>query len=217
MCNETNAGFLDSCNAGGREARGDLLVFLNNDTLPLPGWLPPLVRTLVDLPWAGAVGGKLLYPDGRLQEAGGVIFSDGTGANFGKSTGDPEAPLQNFFREVDYCSGALLATRRELFLGLGGFDRRFRPMYYEDTDYCFQVRDAGLKVYFQPESAIVHFEGGSAGTDLSKGMKSYQVVNRETFVHKWATALERQPPRPARFDPATWYELAFSPSTATSA
>lgn len=215
--NESNAGFLDSCNAGAKEARGDLLVFLNNDTLPLPGWLPPLVRTLVELPGAGAVGGKLLYPDGRLQEAGGVIFSDGSGANFGKSTGDPEAPLQNFLRQVDYCSGALLATRRELFLDLGGFDRRFRPMYYEDTDYCFQVRDAGLKVYYQPESAVVHFEGGSAGTDISKGMKRYQAINRETFVHKWAAALERQPPRPARFDPATWYELAFSPSTATSA
>jgi GT2 family glycosyltransferase len=88
-------------------------------------------------------------------------------------------------------------------------------MYYEDTDYCFQVRDAGLKVYYQPESAIVHFEGGAAGTDISKGMKSYQAVNRETFVNKWARALERQPLRPARFDPATWYELAFSPRTAT--
>ncbi|MDQ3317697.1 MAG: glycosyltransferase family 2 protein [Actinomycetota bacterium] len=214
--NEANAGFIGSCNAGAEEARGDLLVFLNNDTLPLSGWLPPLVRTLVEQPGAGAVGGKLLYPDGRLQEAGGVIFSDGSGANFGKSTGDPEAPLQNFFREVDYCSGALLATRRELFLDLGGFDGRFQPMYYEDTDYCFQVRDAGLKVYYQPESAIVHYEGGSAGTDISTGMKRYQAVNRETFVRKWATALERQPPRPGRFDPATWYELAFSPSTATT-
>ena len=214
--NEANAGFIGSCNAGAEEARGDLLVFLNNDTLPLSGWLPPLVRTLVEQPGAGAVGGKLLYPDGRLQEAGGVIFSDGSGANFGKSTGDPEAPLQNFLREVDYCSGALLATRRELFLDLGGFDGRFQPMYYEDTDYCFQVRDAGLKVYYQPESAIVHYEGGSAGTDISTGMKRYQAVNRETFVHKWATALERQPPRPGRFDPATWYELAFSPSTATT-
>jgi hypothetical protein len=120
-------GFIASCNRGATEASGEILIFLNNDTLPMPGWLPSLLRVLHDNPDAGAVGGKLVYPDGTLQEAGGVIFSDGSGCNFGKHDPSANAPLYSFLREVDYCSAALLATRRALFLELGGFDRRFQP------------------------------------------------------------------------------------------
>src|SRR5206468_3712541 len=143
-------------------------------TLPTPGWLPPLLRTFVDRPDAGVVGGKLVFPDGRLQEAGGVVFSDGSAANFGKWDKYIDAPLYNFVREVDYVSGALLATPRDLFRRLGYFDTRFRPIYYEDTDYCFKVRDAGLRVYYQPESVVIHLEGSTSGIDSSKGDKRYQ-------------------------------------------
>src|SRR5262249_18636089 len=118
--NAKNVGFISSCNRGAEDASGEILVFLNNDTIPLPGWLPPLLRLFRDDPITGAVGGKLLYPDGRLQEAGGVIFSDGSGANFGRGDYNPEAPLYNYVRDVDYCSGALLATPRSLFIACGG-------------------------------------------------------------------------------------------------
>ena len=147
--NPKNSGFVASCNRGAAAANGDVLVFLNNDTLPQPGWLHPLLKTLQDESAAGAVSGKLLYPDGRLQEAGGVVFSDGTACNFGRN--EPAGtPLFNFLREVDYGSGALLATWRDLFTDLGGFDTRFEPAYYEDTDYCFAVRSKGYRVYYQP-------------------------------------------------------------------
>ena len=206
--NEQNLGFVGSCNRGAEAAGGEVLVFLNNDTLPAPGWLPPLLRVLAERADAGAVGGKLVYPDGTLQEAGGCIFSDGTGCNFGKHDPRPDAPLYNFLREVDYCSGALLATPRALFLSAGGFDERFAPAYYEDTDYCFALRERGLRVYYQPESVVVHFEGATAGTDAGSGAKRFQEVNRDKFLDKWRHALARQPPPPDAYDFATLHALS---------
>ena len=207
--NDANLGFIGSCNRAAAEAGGEILVLLNNDTVPLPGWLEALCRVLADRPDAGAVGGKLLFPDGRLQEAGGVIFSDASGANFGRGDREVDYPLYDYVRPVDYCSGALLATRRELFVGMGGFDVRYAPAYYEDTDYCFSLRERGYAVYYQPRSAVVHFEGGTSGTDISKGTKRFQQVNREKFRDKWASALESQPPPVTNgFQRSTWHRLA---------
>ena len=206
--NPENKGFLESCNAGAEAASGEFLVFLNNDTIPLPGWLLPLVETLADTPEAGVVGGKLVYPAGNLQEAGGVIFSDGGGANFGRNDPNPDRPLYQFLREVHYCSGALLATRADLFRRLGGFDTHFSPGYYEETDYCFRVRREGARVLYEPESAIVHLEGATAGTDTASGMKRYQLVNREKFKERWSEELRHCPPPPARWDELTWHRLA---------
>jgi len=206
--NPHNAGFIESCNRGAASASGDLLIFLNNDTVPLPGWVEALVETFGTHPDAGAVGGMLVYPDGRLQEAGGVIFSDGSGANFGRGDRDLDYPLYNYLRPVDYCSGALLATRRELFADLGGFDARYRPAYYEDSDYCFGVRRAGLEVYYQPRSAVVHFEGATSGTDPAQGVKRFQAVNREKFVAKWARSIRLRPDPPSSYDRSTWHRLA---------
>jgi GT2 family glycosyltransferase len=207
--NEQNQGFLATCNRGARESTGDIVLFLNNDTIALPGWLPPLLRVFKHREDAGGVGGKLIFPDGRLQEAGGIVFSDGRAANFGKGQMDPDDPLFDYLREVDYVSGAHLAFRRSFLEQVGGgFDERFRPIYYEDTDLCFAVRACGLKVYYQPESAIVHVEGGTSGTDESRGDKRYQVVNRKKFVAKWRQALLRQPPHPGCFDLPFLHRLA---------
>jgi GT2 family glycosyltransferase len=205
---DRNQGFVDTCNRGADAASGDTLVFLNNDTLGLPGWLSPLVRTLRDHGDVGVVGGKLVHGDGRLQEAGGVIFSNGSGANFGRGAADPDAPLYGFVRDVHYVSGALLATRTELFRSLGGFDALFRPGYYEDTDYCFRVRRAGARVLYQPESAIVHLEGRTAGSGGDTGMKRHQAVNRERFRERWADVLRNHPTPPERWNESTWHQLA---------
>ncbi len=205
--NADNRGFVFSCNRGAEFASADILVFLNNDTLPMPGWLQPLLALLRDTPDAGVVGGKLVYPDGRLQEAGGVVFSDGSACNFGKGL-PAGAPLCNFLREVDYCSGALLATPRSLFVESGGFDAQFAPGYYEDTDYCFRVRDRGYRVYYQPESVVVHFEGATAGTDTSLGMKRCQALNRTKFVEKWRATLEHHPAPPDDYEFETLHRLS---------
>lgn len=207
--NEANVGFVESCNRGAQAAAGDDIVFLNNDTLPMSGWLTALESTLRDYPDAGAVGGKLILTDGSLQEAGGVIFSDGSAANFGRGDRDLDAPLYNYVRAVDYSSGACLATKRSLFLELGGFDSRYAPAYYEDVDYCFQLRAHGYRVYYQPDCAIIHFEGGTAGTDLGSGVKRYQIINQNKFFNKWRDMLASQPPRPRDFNLATWQMLAL--------
>jgi GT2 family glycosyltransferase/glycosyltransferase involved in cell wall biosynthesis len=185
---DENVGFLRAANAGIAAARGRYVVLLNNDTVVGPGWLDALVRTAEASPDIGVVGAKLVYADGRLQEAGGVIWRDASGHNYGRDQ-DPEDPRFNFVRDVDYCSGACLLVRRDLLSALGGLDTRFSPAYYEDTDLCFAARDRGYRVVYQPAAEICHLEGASHGTDVTSGVKQYQVVNQERFCEKWAAVL----------------------------
>lgn len=190
--NDTNVGFIDTCNRGATEARGEYLVFLNNDTTVTEGWLTALLDTFDRVSDAGLVGARLIYPDGRLQEAGGIVFSDGSGWNYGRGD-DPDRPEYCFLREADYCSGACIAIRRELFAELDGFDTRYRPAYYEDTDLAFRVRGKGHRVLYQPECVVIHHEGASSGTATSSGIKRYQVLNQEKFRQRWAEALAQHP------------------------
>jgi len=188
----TNGGFIAACNDGASLARGEFLVFLNNDTVPQPGWLDALLRTFDEHPDAGLAGAQLLYPDGRLQEAGGVVFADGSGWNYGRF-GAPDDCRFAYLRECDYASGAAIAVPRVLFAELGGFDARYAPAYYEDTDLAFAIRDRGRHVLYQPASRVVHVEGVTAGTDTGSGVKAGQVRNRVRFAEKWGDALQRQP------------------------
>lgn len=194
-----NVGFLHNCNRAASSATGKFVVFLNNDTLILPGWLDALVETFEREPMAGLVGSKLLYPNGVLQEAGGLIWKDGSGWNVGVGQ-DPRTPGFNFCREVDYCSAASIALRRQLWIALEGFDERYAPAYYEDTDLAFRVRQAGYKVLYQPMSQLIHFEGQSHGTDLTAGIKQHQVINRSTFLDTWKSELV-QHDGPTKEDP----------------
>jgi GT2 family glycosyltransferase/glycosyltransferase involved in cell wall biosynthesis len=196
ITNSENLGFLDASNQGACISRRRYLVFLNNDTVPQSGWLEALMETAGEDPNVGAVGAKLVYPDGRLQEAGGIIFQDASGWNFGRF-GDPLASGHNKQCEVDYCSAAALLIRRDVFEKLGGFDRQFAPAYYEDTDICFGVRSIGLKVMYCPNATVTHFEGITAGTDLRAGFKRFQAINRKKFALKWAEALAKQDESPA--------------------
>ena len=187
---DSNLGFGDGCNLGVKKSHGEIIIFLNNDTEVLEGWMDALVDGL-NLPEAGLVGSKLIYPSGVLQEAGGIIFADGSGWNYGRS-GSPDAFSFNYTREVDYCSAASAAITRKVFDDLGGFDPRYSPAYYEDTDLAFAVREQGLKVYYQPRAHLIHYEGGTSGQDLTKGFKKHQLLNRDKFQDKWAQQLARQ-------------------------
>ena len=190
--NQTNSGFISSCNRGAEKARGKYLVFLNNDTLVKAGWLTALLDTFAEEPNAGIVGSKLVYPDGCLQEAGGIIWQDASGWNYGKFD-DPQKPEYNYLRDVDYCSAAALMIPKAIFETVGGFDSRYAPAYYEDTDLAFRVRNAGYRVLYQPLSEVVHYEGATGGTDLSSGTKKHQEINRLRFAETWAAELNRKP------------------------
>ena len=186
-----NSGFIGAVNAGLERAKGRYVLLLNNDTEVLPGWLDALMRTMETEENVGVVGAKLVYPDGTLQEAGGIIWRDGSGLNYGRG-GDADDPSYNFVRDVDYCSGACLLVRKEILDALGGLDRRYSPAYYEDTDLAFAARKLGYRVVYQPEAKIRHAEGSSNGTDEGSGVKRYQKVSREAFRLKWQTELLAQ-------------------------
>ena len=186
--NETNLGFLTNCNNAAGVANGRYLMFLNNDTEVAPRWLDELVETLESDPTIGMAGSKLLFADGMLQEAGGIIWSDGSALNYGRGD-DPRRPEYNYVRDVDYCSGASILIAKKLFDQLGAFDKRYAPAYYEDTDLAFTVRKAGLRVVYQPFSEVVHHEGITSGTDIKSGVKAFQLVNQKKFFEKWAPVL----------------------------
>jgi GT2 family glycosyltransferase len=188
--NGTNLGFIGACNRGASIARAPYLHFLNNDTTLEPGALAALLARIESDPSIGIVGSKLVYPDGTLQEAGGIIFDDANGWNYGRGAW-PEQPEFEFVRDVDYVSGASLLVRTDLFSAAGGFDTRYAPAYYEDADLCFTVRSLGARVVYEPRSTVVHYEGVSSGTDLTSGVKRHQTINRATFEAKWRTVLQR--------------------------
>lgn len=183
-----NQGFIRSCNLGARISSGQYVHFLNNDTEVTEGWLDNLYQTFSDFPMAGLVGSKLIYPDGSLQEAGGIIWRDGSAWNFGRNQ-DASVPVFNYAREVDYCSGASIMIPKSIFDDMGGFDELYLPAYYEDSDLAMKIRNSGYSVIYQPLSTVVHFEGVSSGTDLTQGAKAYQVENQKKFYERWKDVL----------------------------
>lgn len=193
VMNPHNLGFLRSCNNGAKQAKGEYFFFLNNDTKVKTGWLDELVDTFTHFPNCGLAGSKLIYPDGLLQEAGGIVWQDGSAWNYGNRQ-DPALPQFNYAREVDYVSGAAIMVPAQLFHNLGGFDERYIPAYYEDTDLAMRLREQGKSVIYQPQSEVVHFEGISSGTDTSAGIKAYQVVNREKYLERWKSRLSAHRP-----------------------
>ncbi len=188
VVNAENLGYLRSTNRGVAESGADHVVLLNNDTEVGDGWLDRLLDVFRSFPDTGLVGARLVYPDGRLQEAGNIIWSDGSGWNYGRLD-DPDDCRFSFVREVDYCSAACLAVRRDLWEEVGGFDERYAPAYYEDADLAFEARARGWRVRYQPEAFVVHYEGVSHGTDAGSGLKAHQVTNQTRFAEKWAEEL----------------------------
>ena len=186
--NPHNLGFIGSCHAGADLARGEFVLMLNNDVQVTPDWLDALLNVFKLRSDAGMVGARLVYPNGSLQEAGGIVWQDGSAWNWGRN-GDPELPTYKYLRPADYCSGACLLLRMSDWQALHGFDKVYTPAYYEDTDLAFRVRAAGKVVYYQPEAVIVHHEGISSGTDVTQGAKRHQVINQATFLERWKPTL----------------------------
>lgn len=195
--NMDQSGFVMNCNNASKVARGKYILFLNNDTKVKESWLSSLVELIENNPEIGIVGSKLIYPKGKLQEAGGIVWNDANAMNYGIRDNQSK-PEYNYVKEVDYISGASLMIRRNLWQEVGGFETRYAPAYYEDTDLSFKVREAGYKVVYQPRSVVVHYEGVSNGTDKSTGLKAYQEINRKKFYEKWKNELDGHDKLPDR-------------------
>ncbi len=185
--NEENLGFTRAANQAAAEARGELLLFLNNDAEVLPGSLRAAAERLRADDLTGAVGGRVIGLDGRLQEAGAIVWRDATTAGYGRGD-DPWSGAYLFPREVDYCSGVFLLTPRRTFERLDGFDERFVPAYYEEADYCFRLRRAGLAVLYEPAARAVHY--GSASLDGPRHLDRMLARNRQTFAERHREELE---------------------------
>lgn len=192
--NEKNLRFLRNCNHGATHARGKHLIFLNNDTLVHDGWLDAMVNRAESDNEIGLVTAKLLCADGLLQEAGGIIFQDGSGWNYGRGQ-NPNLPAFSFFKDTDFGSGACILIPQFLWKEIGGFDDRFAPAYYEDADLAFAVRAAGYRTVYEPRAVVTHLEGVSHGTDLNSGLKRYQVENQVKFEEKWRATLQAEQSR----------------------
>jgi GT2 family glycosyltransferase len=188
VLNEENRYFAEACNQGASIARGRALVFLNNDTLVNPAFLESLLETADSHDRIGAVGAKLLRPDGRLQEAGSILWRDGSALGYGRGD-EPGRDEYMFRRDVDYASAACLLVKRDVFSSLGGFCDSYRPAYYEDTDLCMKIRKAGYRVVFDPFAEVTHSEYGTSGPERAE---EWMRVNRERFKEKWSEELERQ-------------------------
>jgi GT2 family glycosyltransferase len=191
VTHQTNAGFIRNCNLSAGYASGRYVVLLNNDTLILDHWLDELLAPFDRFNAVGLVGSKLLMADGSLQEAGGTIWQDASGWNFGRGQ-DPTLPQFNYVKDVDYVSGAAIAIPKILWDEVGGFDERYVPAYFDDSDLAFTLREKGWRTLYAPASQVIHHEGVSHGTDLSAGIKAYQAINLDKFIKKWEPILEAE-------------------------
>ncbi len=176
--NDVNRGFAAACNQGARAAHGRHLVFLNNDTIPLQGWLEPLLAELDADPRAAVVGSKLLFADGTVQHAGVAFTRDLPIPYHLFYRADASLPLVNRRRELQCVTAACMAVRRATFEAVGGFDEGF-VNGYEDVDFCLQVRQRGEKVVYQPQSTLYHLES------QTPGRKEHDEANGHRLLERW--------------------------------
>ncbi len=191
ILNQSNRHFLLAANQAAATATGKHLLFLNNDAQILGDSINQAIKTLESAGDIGAVGGKIILPDGTLQEAGSIVWQDGSCLGYGRGDA-PDAYPYMFQRTVDYCSGAFLLTKRELFEQLGGFDEVYQPAYYEETDYCLKLQQAGYKVVYEPKVVILHYEFASSTS--SKTAIALQQRNQQIFVEQHQQWLQSQYP-----------------------
>ena len=188
--NEQNLGFLRACNQALAHVAAPALLYLNNDVELGHGAVAAALRRLRGAKKTGAVCGKIIRTHGRLQEAGSIIWSDGTTTGYLRDA-SPLAPEANFLRAVDYGSAVFLLCRAEIVKDLGGFDEDFMPAYYEDADLCVRMRKAGYRVLYDPAVSLTHLEFGSAAT--SEASMALMRRGRRIFRARHQEFLQGQP------------------------
>jgi GT2 family glycosyltransferase len=188
-----NRFFGEGNNIGAEAARGDIILFLNNDVLVSEGWLAPLL-TAMGRPDVGAAGARLMFADGRVQETGASLRSDGSSVQFEKGMEAKDVPVDGEV-DVDYCSAACLAIRTDLFRRVGGFDLCWEPAYYEDVDLCFKVRALGFRVVCARDSRVVHLEHATTARKfVDLDLRGQPEFNQVKFLDRWGPVLRGEKP-----------------------
>lgn len=190
--NAVNVHFLKGCNQGAKLAEGRHVLLLNSDAELLPGAIDAAAERLDTTPSAGAVGGRLIHPDGRLQEAGSMVWQGGVCEGYGRGD-NPNLGEYRFARTVDFCSGAFLMTPQTVWNELGGFDEAFVPAYYEEVDYCTRVWRSGRSVWYDPRATVLHHEFASANPAQSPSRLMND--NQRTFASRHVDWLRERPVR----------------------
>lgn len=191
---EVNRGFAGGHMKAFAESTGELFLFLNDDVTVMPDWLEKLIGTISQDPRTAAVGSRLTFPDGKLQEAGMTIWQDGSTIPIGR--GLPSSSLTyDYQREVDYCSACSLLVRRSALLEVGGMSDAYYPAYYEDADLALRFRQHGYRTLYEPQSIVIHEESKS-----TSNTKRHLLLerNREQFCDIWKSELLTYDPPPSR-------------------
>ena len=187
--NKKNLHYLTGCNQGASQAGAEFTLLLNNDVTLLPSTLPAALAAIQSASDIGAVGGRIVRPDGRLQEAGSFTWRDGSTCGYGAGD-DPEGWRYLFRRDVDYCSGAFLLVRTKLFHELGMFNPAFSPAYYEDADFCLRLRSRGYRTVYEPQALLFHSEHSSSDPETARKL---QLKNRAEFLKLHGAYLNTRP------------------------
>lgn len=190
-------------NLAARQATGEVLIFLNNDTVVLsPDWLAELVSAALR-PEVGVVGARLLYEDGTVQHAGVLIGVSGGAVHEGMG----ELPSDGGYlgrtvlqRNVLAVTGACMATRASLFDELGGFDEINLRIEFNDTDYCLRARDRGYAVVYEPFATLYHFESKSRGYSKTDEDHLRSLGERAVLANRWRKYFDSDPFYNAHFD-----------------
>jgi len=158
------------------------IVLINDDIEIIEkNWLTYMYSSAYSSNDICCVGGKTIFPDGRLAEAGAELYNDGYGRNIGRYE-NPDKPEYNYSRYVGYCSGCLLYMKKNIIKKLGVFDEKFYPMYYEDSEWQYRCHIHGYKTLYDHRVKAIHDEGSSAGNNIDSGAKKYQETNRIKFL-----------------------------------
>lgn len=196
--NSSNLGFLKNINKGITAAKGEYIYILNNDTEVGQNFLEELFFVFENFKDVGAVGSMLLNPDGTLQEAGSVFLKDFNIRQVVKNK-KPHYPEINYIYKVDYCSGCSLLFKKYKDDGvmLNLLDEIFAPAYFEETDFCFDLKyNQNKDIYYTPFSKVLHYNGVSyndkkkPSDESTKRKENLFNVNKEKFKNKWKLQIE---------------------------
>lgn len=197
---ETNSGFVVNANTGASVAKGEFLVLLNNDAVVMPSWLKELLQIIQCNESCYVAGSKMLYPNGKLQEAGSGLWTDGRAINQGRGA-TSTTPEWNYVREVDYISFASVVIRKDYWNQVGGLNTQYGFGYFDDSDFCMGVRSNNGVVLYAPGSEIVHNESATFSKRKCKPSVSEKNRNGSLFRQKWVYQLINDH---LYFDPQYW-------------